>query len=237
MKHSIDLTLEVRSADGTAAEFYQPDPERVTKALRFLSMPRLFAEPQLTLASEHWVTTIATRTIDVILARTNAPMPEILPLKSPAGPIDICEVANRVPEDDESLVPGERQRNHPEAANTRSFRVEVYTVGGWSTILEVRAQLHGTALDRRQTFAHIFQVPVIPFKLCAGGIGFINPSNLTRATACPAPDSLPETALPMESSKWNRIFRANLRPHSKRSSLTPEKQNRNPDECHDLVER
>jgi hypothetical protein len=42
----------------------------------------------------------------------------------------------------------------------------------------------------------IFQVPVIPFTLCTGGIGLINPSNLTRATACPAPDSLPETALP-----------------------------------------
>lgn len=203
MKHSIDLTLEVRSADGTAAEFYQSDAARVGKALRFLSTPRLFAEPQLTFASEHWVTAIATRTIDVILARTNAPVPEILPLKSPAGPIDICEVAKFVSEDDESLVPGERQRTHPEAANTRSFRVEVDTIGGWSTILDVRAQLRGTALDRRQTFAHIFQVPVIPFKLCMGGIGFINPSNLTRATACPAPDSLPETALPLEFLRWN----------------------------------
>jgi hypothetical protein len=195
MKYPFNLTLEVRSSDGTAAEFYQPDAERAAKALHFLATPRLFAEPQLTLASEHWVTAIATRTIDVILARTNAPVPEILPLKSPAGPIDICDVAN--------CVPSERQRNHPEAANTRSFRVEVYTVGGWSKILDVRAQLRGTALDRRQTFTHIFQVPVIPFKLCAGGIGFINPSNLTRATAYPAPDSLPETALPMEFLRWN----------------------------------
>jgi hypothetical protein len=207
MKHSLDLTLEVRSADGTAVEFYQPDPERVGKALRFLSNARLFAEPQLTLASEHWVTAIATRTIDVILARTNAPVPEVLPLKSPAGPIDISEVAKCVSEDDESVVLDKRGRRNSEAMNSRSFRVEVYTLGGWSNILEVRAEIRGTVHDRRQTFAHIFQVPVIPFKLWTGGVGFINPSNLTRVTACPAPDSLPDTALPMESLPWNP-FRA-----------------------------
>jgi len=53
MNQSIDLTLEVRSADGTAAEFYQPDAARVDKALRFLSTTRLFTEPQFVLASEN----------------------------------------------------------------------------------------------------------------------------------------------------------------------------------------
>lgn len=205
MKQSTDLTLEVRSTDGMTAGFYQPDAERAAKALHFLSSPRLFIEPQLTLASEHWVTLIATRTIDVILARTKAPVPQVLPLKSPAGLIDISEVANSVPKDDESFLLGEMRRNDAEATNSRSFRVEVHTVGLWSTILQVRAQVRGTVLDRRQTFAHIFQVPVIPFKLCTGGIGFINPSNLIRATAYPAPDSLPETALAME---FRNPFRA-----------------------------
>jgi len=32
MKHSFDLTIEVRSTDGTAAEFYQS----TTEALRFI---------------------------------------------------------------------------------------------------------------------------------------------------------------------------------------------------------
>jgi len=202
MKQPIDLTLEVDSTDGTAAEFYQADPELVAKALRFLSSPRLFLEPQLTLASEHCVTAIATRTIDVILARTNATIPEVLPLKSPAGPIDIREVTHLVPEDDESLVIADQQRDG-RSPNSRSFRVEVCTLGGWSKTLQLHAQVRGTVVDRRQTFAHIFQVPVIPFKLCTGGIGFINPGNLTRATAYPAPDSLPDTALPMEFLRWN----------------------------------
>ena len=119
MKHSFDLTLEVRSTDGTAAEFYQSDAQRVAKALRFLATPRLFAEPQLTLASEHCVTTIATRAIDVILARTNAPAPEVLPMKSPAGAIDISEVAHLVRGGDESLVIAD-QRNRVDPPNSRS---------------------------------------------------------------------------------------------------------------------
>ena len=205
MKHSFDLTIEVRSTDGTVAEFYQSDAESVAKVLRFLATPRLFTEPQLTLASEHSVTAIATRTIDVILARTNAPVPEVLPIKSPVGPIDICEVVHLVPEDDDSLFITGWRRDRAEPPNSRSFRVEVYTVGGWSKALRVRAQVRGTVLDRRQTFAHIFQVPVIPFKLGAGGIGFINPGNLTRATAYPAPDSLPDTALPMEFLRCNSL--------------------------------
>jgi hypothetical protein len=205
MNHSTNLTLEVRSADGTASEFYQTDPKRVAQALRFLSATRVFAESQLTLASELWVTTIATRTIDVILARTNAPIPEVLPLKSPAGPIDIREIESGVASgsDDEALPIGKGDRNQRDAPDTRTFRVEVYTLGGWSNVLEVCAQIRGTVLDRRQTFAHLFEIPVIPFKLCAGGIGFINPSHLTRATAYPAPDSLPGSALPMEFLRWN----------------------------------
>jgi len=47
------LTLEVRSADGTAAEFYQADAERIGKALRFLSTPLVFTETQFVLASEN----------------------------------------------------------------------------------------------------------------------------------------------------------------------------------------
>jgi hypothetical protein len=200
MKQLIDLTLEIRSIDGMAAAFYQPDAERAGKTLRALASPRLYTEPQLTLASEQRVTVIATRTIDVILARTNAPMPPVLPLKSPAGPIDISEVASGVPTDNESFV---LAHNSARGTNLRTFLVEVHTVGLWSAILEVNAQVRGTVLDRRQTFAHVFQVPVIPFKLCTGGMGFINPSNITRVTAYPAPDSLPDTALPLEFLRWN----------------------------------
>jgi hypothetical protein len=204
---NIELTLEVRSADGTAAEFYQADAEHIGKALRFLSRPRLFTEPQFVLASEKWATVLAPRTIDVILARTTAPVPEVLPLKSPAGPIDISEVEEGLLDEDRSVVFGQRDRGNVNGMNSRSFRVEVRTVGGWTNILAVGAQIRGTVQDRRHTFTHIFQLPVIPFKLCTGGIGFINPRNLTRATVYPAPDSLPDTALPVEFLRWTPAVR------------------------------
>jgi hypothetical protein len=194
MKNAIDLTLELHSADGTTAEFYQADPQRVATILRFLATPQVFTHPQLVFASEHMASAIATRAIDVILARTAAPLPKILPLKSPAGPIDIAEVEEQSP----FFEKGRRQSSAE--VNSRNFRVEVQTSGGWRCMLEVRADIHGTVQDRRHAFAHIFHVPVIPFKLCTGGIGLINPGNLTHATAYPAPNSLPETALPMNCS-------------------------------------
>src|SRR6185295_4357913 len=50
----IDLTLELRSADGSSTEFYQADEERVRETLRLLASPQLFARRHLLLASQHW---------------------------------------------------------------------------------------------------------------------------------------------------------------------------------------
>jgi hypothetical protein len=94
---------------------------------------------------------------------------------------------------------GQEWLDNASAARDASGNVKL---GGWKSVLEVRAHVRGTVQDRRQTFAHIFHVPVIPFNLRAGGIGFINPTNLTCATAYPPPDSLPETALPLEFRRW-----------------------------------
>ncbi len=196
----IDLTLELHSADGMVAEFYQTDAERIRKILRLLATPRLFTQPELIIASESHASAITARTIDVILARTGVDLPKILQLNSPAGPVDISEVDKTC--DDSSPTVREGEGQCLDRIISRTFRVEIRTLGGWATVLEVRAQVQGTVQDRRLTFAHVFQVPVIPFSLRAGGIGFINPANLTRATAYPPPDSLPETALPLELLRW-----------------------------------
>ena len=45
----IDLTIELRSANGSSTEFYQTDEEHVREALRLLAAPRLFAQPHLLL--------------------------------------------------------------------------------------------------------------------------------------------------------------------------------------------
>src|SRR5581483_8268153 len=83
-----DLTLDICTEDGSRARFYQNDEQVAGKTLRQLVSPRLFTPPLLTLASEHSMSAIPTRTIDMILAHTASPPP--LPL--PSGWVDVVEV-------------------------------------------------------------------------------------------------------------------------------------------------
>jgi hypothetical protein len=73
-----------------------------------------------------------------------------------------------------------------------------------STTAALTLEFRGTVQDQRQSFAHLFDLPVIPFRLLEGGIGLINPNNITRVSACPAPGALPETALPMDLLRCTR---------------------------------
>ena len=70
-----DLTIELRSANGSSTEFYQANEERVRETLRLLAAPRLFAQPHLLLASQHCASMIPCKGIDMILARTSARTP------------------------------------------------------------------------------------------------------------------------------------------------------------------
>lgn len=188
-----DLTLEVRCADGTATEFRQTQSELIAQALKFIATPRIFSEPQLAFASDQRVIAFTPHTIDMVLARTTARLPKVLPLHSPAGPVHIRET--------DPMIPAAHLNCNSHTTtngDTDTFRVEICTLGGWTNTLEVCVAAHSTTHDKRQTFAHIFDLPSIPFYLATGGIGFINPRNLTRATAYPLPDSLPESALSME---------------------------------------
>jgi hypothetical protein len=191
MTKPVELTVIIQSADGSSAEFCQRDAQRVNKCLRLLAAPRLFSEPQLFLASASQASAFRAPAIDVILARTSAPLPRILPMRSPAGSLDVSEA------EEQTAVIETRPGVNADEMNSRTFRVELQMLGGWSNTLELRVQVRGTVSDRRHTAATIFRVPVIPFRLRTGGIGFINPNNIIRATFHPAPDSLPETALPM----------------------------------------
>lgn len=60
----------------------------------------------------------------------------------------------------------------------------------------------GNVHDERQLFAHLLYVPSIPFRVQEGGIGLINPANITRVSAWPKPDALPGTALPLALRRW-----------------------------------
>ena len=87
----IDLTVELRSADGSSTEFYQADEERVRETLRLLAAPQLFAQRHLQLASQHCASMIPCKGIDMILVRTFARTPLTFPLDLPLGLFDIVE--------------------------------------------------------------------------------------------------------------------------------------------------
>jgi hypothetical protein len=61
--------------------------------------------------------------------------------------------------------------------------------------LKLETILPATIQEERHLWNHFLDLPAIPFRLKAGGIGIINPANIVRATVCPPVDGAAETAL------------------------------------------
>lgn len=194
----IDLTVEIRSADGKTTEFYQTDEEHIRKVLKALTSPRLLTQPQLAVASEHDATVIPVREIDMILARTSGEAPLIFPLIFPAGLLDITEVGEGDAGHD---CTGDNFDGESSVSPIVS-QVEVHTRGGWKVNLRILASAGNLVHDQRHWFAHILKLPVVAFRLSEGGIGLINPNNLSRVSAHPKPDGVPEAALPLDLLPW-----------------------------------
>ena len=182
---NLDLTLDICTEDGSRTRFHQPDEHVAEKTLRQLVSPRLFSPPLLTLASEHSTSAIPTRTIDMILAHTASPPP--LPL--PSGWVDAVEV------NDDALIHLADLEALAAAENKHVMLAEIHTVGDWMIRLKLETIITGTVQEKRQLWNHLLDLPAIPFRLKAGGIGAINPANIVRATVCPPIDGVAETAL------------------------------------------
>jgi hypothetical protein len=193
---NIDMTIEIRSEDGSHTQFYQSDEDLIGKILNQLFTPRLFTQPWLTLASERSVSTIPCRTIDLILVRT----PAIPPLLLPPGWLDSVEVGPEAFYSEAVL----NSANYPndeylpaEAEGATSY-VEIHTTGDWLIALKLRTAIQETIQDQRQLLAYFFDLPVIPFRLTTGGAGFINPAKISRVTVYPPFKGTAETGLPAD---------------------------------------
>jgi hypothetical protein len=191
----IDLTLELCSANGSSTEFHEVDAERVREALRLLAAPRLFAQPHLLLASRHSASLIPCKGIDMILARTSAPLPVKFPLNLPAGLFDIVKQGADW-SDNESAA----RQDHDGQERRRNSQLEIHTLGGWTVHLEAVAMFRGNVQDELQFFSQLPNLPTIPFRLKEGGFGLINTGNIARVSAWPKPEALPAISLPLELS-------------------------------------
>jgi hypothetical protein len=197
----IDLTLELRSANGTSTEFYQADEERVREALRLLAAPQLFAQHHLLLASQPCASMIPCKGIDMILVRTLAPPPLKFPLDLPVGQFDIVEQPAVWPDSKSAAIEDQNEQPHGQPRR-RSLQVEIHTLGSWTVTLKAVAMIRGNVQDERHLFAHLPDMPTLPFRLEEGGFGLINTANIMRASAWPKPEALPGTALPLALRRW-----------------------------------
>ena len=110
-----------------------------------------------------------------------------LPL--PAGWVDALEV-------DPGWLPS---RADLEAAagpeHKHVMLVEIHTLGDWMMRLKLETILPATIQENRQLWNHLLDLPAVPFRLLAGGIGAINPANIVRVTVWPPLDGIAEAAL------------------------------------------
>lgn len=182
------LILDIYTEDGSRTQFCQNDQQIAYKTLRQLVSPRLFHPALITLASEHSFSAIPTRTIDMILTHTASPPP--LPL--PSGWVDAVEV------NDETLLNLAALEASVAAENRHVMLAEIHTLGDWMVRLKLETIMPETVQEKRQLWNHLLDLPAIPFRLKAGGIGAINPENIVRATMCPPLDGITETALAVD---------------------------------------
>lgn len=180
-----ELTIDICTEDGTRARFVQADAASAARTLRALVSHRLFHPPLLTLASDHSVSAIPTRTIDMILAHTASPPP--LPL--PAGWVDAVEVG------DEAVINLEALEAVAAAENKHVMLAEIHTLGDWKIRLKLETILPKTVQERRHLWNHLLDLPAIPFRMQAGGLGAINTANIVRATVSPPLAGVAEAAL------------------------------------------
>jgi hypothetical protein len=185
---NLDLTLDICTESGSSTRFHQPDEHIAGKMLLKLVSPRLFKQPLLTLASEHSVSAIPTRTIDMILAHTASPPP--LPL--PGGWVDAVEV------NDEALTNLADLEALAAEENKSVMLVEIHTLGDWMIRLKLETIVPETIQEQRHLWNHLLDLPAVPFHLKAGGIGAINAANIVRVTVYPPIDGIAETALPAD---------------------------------------
>jgi hypothetical protein len=198
---TVDLTVELRSANGSSAEFYQDDEERVREALRLLAAPQLFAQRHLLLTSQQSASMIPCKGIDMILARTSVRTPLKFPLQLPQGLFDLVEQPEAWPDNRSAAIGDQNEQKHGQP-HRRSSQVEIHTLGGWTVTLKAAAMIRGNVQDERQFFSHLPDVPTIPFRLEEGGFGLINTANIMRASAWPKPEALPGIALPLTLRRW-----------------------------------
>jgi hypothetical protein len=188
------MTLNIFSENGLRIEFYQEHLSDIENTLGLLIQPRLFTQPLLAITSHYNVTTIPSRTIDLIRVQCSATFPLVMP----AGILKIEEVGSETV----ASEPGPTEKDGESSPELVTEFVEIHTMGGWVVFLKLEVVTTGPILDRRQNLLHLYDLPMLPFYCFTGGMGFINPAKICRMTICPGFEGPPANSLPAGLLRW-----------------------------------
>ena len=177
------LSIKIVTTANRTRFFYQSDEQQIAKSVTLLAgATNIYASSNLLLSSALQAEVFSPRRIALIELDG-----EVTPANRP-GQLDVRITATD-PDDSAPVF------DLDDEAGLR-FRVDFYFVGGY--VLSTRVEVdnaEATFADRTRRVTQLFDVPLIWYTSSGGGVGLMNPSNMTRAVITPASGIMPADAL------------------------------------------
>ncbi len=179
----MSLSIKIVTTANRTRIFHQSEQQQVSKSVALLTgVTNIFATHSLLLSSALQAEVFSPRRIALIeLDGAFAPLARL-------GQSDVRITA--IDSDDTAPI------YNLDSDGSPSFRVDFFFVGGY--VLNTRVEVDNaevTFADRARRVTQLFDVPLIWYTTANGGVGQMNPSNLTRAVITPAGEIMPADAL------------------------------------------
>lgn len=177
----MSLAMSIVTTANRIRRFTQADPARIEEILASLRRTaQLFSGRSLIVVGEHSTELFSPHSITRIEIETALDLGPYLPS---AWKLDL-----------RALAPAEVTAGSRIDEQAVASRVDCFFEGGDTLALWVETQRPASHGERSQRVATLFEQPVLPYRPSAGGIGLINPANLTRLHFAAALDDPPASA-------------------------------------------
>ena len=180
------LSIKIVTTANKTRFFHQSDEQQMAKSVALLAgATNIFASSSLLLSSTLQAEVFSPRRIALIELEGE------------------CGAVNKPGQHDVRITANDPDDGAPafdldDDAGLR-FRVDFFFVGGY--VLSTRVEVdnaEATFADRTRRVTQLFDVPLIWYTSAGGGVGLMNPSNMTRAVITPASGIMPADALQVD---------------------------------------
>ena len=193
------LSFEIFTEGGDSLSFTQIESAEAGLILNEFKSTRVFAHPALMLGSRFSLTNVQTHFIDLIRVRSA----NVAGLFPRGNLLDIVELSREVLAQELGQMSPEALdalKLAPEGGELWTY-VQLQTVGGHQVCLKLKL-VKESPQEQRMLVAHIFQLPVIPFRIECEGFGLVNPSRVVWISTFPGPENVPDRAFPVSSTPF-----------------------------------